>query len=298
MPDGNAERISQRRKTDWHYNPPGSDWKHKGPLPLSFSFMPRTGGVWRHSRRSGLEYRDVGVTAASKGTMSQRHIRAAWGRAGSRDSYISDDVEFYYLHVMEGSVRLETSTGDAVLLGPGDTVVMPPFNFNPRVFEYTGDFEAMEFTTQGALDCIETSERRAGREPGPIATEGTIITRERPDSYLPGDGPRKFFSYRDLGAAKSTGGLIHIHVVGIVNGEDVPPAGTGWHTHSMDQVFFPFVGYLQIAVEGFGQVKMRRGDVMMIPAGLRHLVDAFTPDYYTTEICIPNDYLTSATPAP
>ena len=271
----------------------GQNWIHTGPLPLKFMFMPRTGGTWRRMR-SGLLARDVGLHAASDGVLSNIHLRAN-GKPGQRGGWYSDDIDFYYLHVMDGEVKLQTDKGDTIVLKRGDSLVMPAFNLRQDVFAYSADFEAMEFTSRGALELIETNERRIGHEPGPLSTEGQIISRDVPESYVTGDGPRKFFSYRNLGATQSTGGRIHIHVVGIV---DTPPGGTGWHTHSMDQFWTPFTGFLDIAVEGFGKVRLRRGDAMAIPVGLRHNVTEFSLDYTTNEVCIPTDYLTTPAPTP
>lgn len=256
-----------------------------GSLPLSFGYYPASEGVWRRMAGKALEFRDLGLHGASKGLLGARLIRA--DRAGSRANWVPDDVEFYYLHVMAGSVTLRDQDGARVSLETGDTLIQPPFTMDPDVFEHSADFEGLEFTSSGSFEHIDRFRSKHGLAPADAVPEAAIISRDVPESYIVGDGPRSFFTYRDLGATASTGRRMHIHVVGIA---DQPPGGTGWHTHSMDQFFMPFTGTLDIWVEGLGMRRIGRGDAMFIPAGIRHNVTEFTRDYTVVEACIPTDY--------
>lgn len=274
---------------------PIKKWVQKGPLPLQAGYYPLSEAVWRKSWRSPLEFRDLGLSGNSNGVLNAQHMRAAGGKAGNRAGWFSDDIDMSYIHVMKGELELETDKGEKVVLKRGDTVILPPFNFKRDVFRFTGDFEALEFTSTGGFALIEKSEKAIGHQLKPIKTDGIMVNRDDPSSYVAGNGPRSFFSYRDLGATEATGGRIHIHIVGIV---DQPPGGTGWHRHTMDQFFMPFTGYLDISVENLGTVRMTPGDAMYIPAGLRHDVTAFNKEYTVTEICIPTDYDTIPTDKP
>lgn len=270
-----------------------STWVQRGSLPLQFGHVPADQGVWRRTGRSSLEFRDLGLHGASQGLLDAQHIRAV--AAGNRRGWHAEDQEFHYVHVMEGSLTLKDDKGETIILKRGDTVVQPPFRLDPNVFEYSADFEALEFTSRGSFVHIENFMKKSGLEPQPLASDKVIVNRDVAASYIVGDGPRSFFSYRDIGATESTGRRMHIHVVGIA---DQPPGGTGWHNHTMDQFFLPFTGALDIWVEGLGQVTMRRGDAMYIPAGLRHDVTSFTRDYTVVEVCIPTDYDTTGQEAP
>lgn len=256
-----------------------------GSLPLTFGYYPSSGAIWRRVQGSGLQYRDLGLHGASHGLLGARLIRG--DHAGSRSNWLPDDAEFYYLHVMAGSATLRTDQGQSVQLSTGDTLVMPPFTMDARAFEYSSGFEALEFTSSGSFEHIDRFRARHGLPTSDDLPAEAIVTRDEPESYITGDGPRSFFTYRDLGATLATGRRMHLHVVGIA---DRPPGGTGWHTHSMDQFFMPFTGWLDIWVEGLGKVRMERGDAMFIPAGIRHNVTDFTLDYTVVEVCIPTDY--------
>jgi quercetin dioxygenase-like cupin family protein len=264
-----------------------------GSLPLTFGHYPSETAVWRTVRGSSLEYRSLGLAGASHGLLDAQLVRAS--RAGTRRGWHHDGQEFHYLQVMAGTLTLQRLDGERVTLNVGDTAIQPPFGFDPDVYDYSDGFEALEFSSNGSFEHIDRfRERRGLQEAGPLP-EHPIVTRDVPETYITGDGPRSFFTYRDLGATAASGRRMHIHVVGIA---DQPPGGTGWHTHSMDQFFMPFTGWLDIWVEGLGQVRMKRGDAMFIPAGIRHNVTEFTRDYTVVEVCIPTDYDTDGASDP
>jgi quercetin dioxygenase-like cupin family protein len=268
-------------------------WTQRGPLPLTFGYAPVSEAVWRRSARSGLEFRDLKLHAGSHGLLGAQHMRATAG--GNRRGWFSDDVEFLYFHVMAGSLKLRRTNGEPVELATGDTLVLPPFDLDPDMFAFSPDFEALEFTSEGSFALIEDYMRRTGVAVSEPKVDALHISRDEPESYIVGNGPRSFFTYRDIGAIAATGNRMHIHIVGIA---DQPPGGTGWHNHSMDQFFMPFTGWLELWVEGFGHARLERGDAMFIPAGLRHNVTAFTKDYTVVEVCIPAEYSTDAQAAP
>lgn len=264
-----------------------------GSLPLSFGHAPLSAAVWRQGARSALEFRDLGLHHASHGLLNAQHMRAT--TAGNRKGWFRDDVEMLYLHVMAGTLELRTADGDAIVLNTGDTLVLPPFGFDPAVFSFSADFEALEFTSEGSFAYIEAFTGKIGVKLAEPKSDGLCVNREDPASYIVGDGPRSFFTYRDIGATEATGRRMHIHIVGI---EAQPEGGTGWHNHNMDQFFMPFTGWIELWVENKGLVRLERGDAMFIPAGLRHNVTAFTKDYTVVEVCIPTEYTTDPQPAP
>ncbi len=265
----------------------------RGALPLSFGYAPMSEAVWRQSARSALKFRDLKLHAGSHGLLNAQHIRATAG--GNRAGWFSDAVELVYVHVMAGTLTVASKHGERFTLNTGDTLVLPPFDFDPDVFEFDADFEGLEFTSEGSFAHIDEYMARTGVQASEPETGRLFIDRENPASYITGDGPRSFFTYRDIGGTAATGRRMHIHIVGIAA---QPPGGTGWHNHSMDQFFMPFTGWIELWVENRGLVRLERGDAMFIPAGLRHNVTAFTLDYTVVEVCIPTEYSTDAQPAP
>lgn len=266
---------------------------HKGALPMRFGYAFVKDAVWRKSARSPLAFRDLGLHAGSHGLLDAQHIRAT--AAGNRKSWFSDEIEFRYVHVMAGTLRVRTLAGETITLATGDTLIQPPFLFDRDLFEFSADFEALEFTSAGSFAYIDRFMSRTGLAAAAPRDDQPTINREDPASYIVGDGPRSFFTYRDIGATAATGRRMHIHIVGIA---DQPPGGTGWHNHTMDQFFMPFTGWIELWVETMGKVRLERGDAMFIPAGLRHNVTAFTRDYTVVEVCIPTEYGTTDTPPP
>lgn len=266
---------------------------HRGPLPMRFGFTRATDGVWRKSANSALAFRDMDLHAGSHGLLDAQHLRAL--AAGNRKGWSSDDVELQYIHVMAGTLRLRTTAGEYIVLATGDTVIQPPFLFDANVFDYSADFEALEFTSRGSFAYIDAYMGCANLTGAAPQADRPTVNREDPSSYIVGDGPRSFFAYRDIGATAATGRRMHIHVVGIAA---QPPGGTGWHNHTMDQFFMPFTGWIELWVEDLGHVRMQRGDAMFIPAGLRHNVTAFSRDYTVVEVCIPTEYGTTDQAAP
>ncbi|WP_158635800.1 cupin domain-containing protein [Sphingosinicella ginsenosidimutans] len=256
-----------------------------GSLPLRFGYSPADQAVWRKGDGSGLEYRSLGLADASQGLLDAQLVRAA--KAGVRQGWYDPSDEFHYLQVLAGSLTLRTWDGERLTLTVGDAVVQPPFTLNPDVYEYSDDYEALEFASKGSFEHIDRFREKHGLTRTSEAPKEAVITHDTPETYITGDGPRSFFTYRDLGATAASNRRMHIHVVGIA---DQPPGGTGWHTHSMDQFFMPITGWLDIWVEGLGKVRMKRGDAMFIPAGIRHNVTEFTRDYTVVEACIPTDY--------
>ena len=258
-----------------------------GPLPLAFSFSPVDQAVWRRSHQSGLETRDMGGHMASEGFLDTQLLRAADGQAGRRTGWVSSDLDFHYMHVLKGTLELRTLDGEIVTLAKGDIAVQPPFAFDPGHFVFSGDFEALQITANGAFALIEAKipELRAQ----PIAHERKyIVTRESPEAHIVGDGPRQYFSYRDTGARESTAGRIHIHIVGIVA---TPPDGsTGWHDHTMDQFFTVLTGTSRDNIDTAPFLSLKPGDGVTIPAGLAHDFGWYTDDYSVVEVCIPAEY--------
>jgi quercetin dioxygenase-like cupin family protein len=168
--------------------------------------------------------------------------------------------------------------------------------------------QGKEAVTLRALDCAtrvgagaptalhfshdaEIIEMKAGTAAAQLFGSGDgqwIPSRESEVDYLQGHGPRAFFRYRDLGVADATQRRIHIHVVRSTKAS--PDGGTGWHSHSMGQLFYVLRGWADLTVERQPGLRMYAGDAMCISPRMKHNVPAFTADYLVLEMCIPADY--------
>lgn len=265
----------------------------KGSMPLKFSFSRRAEAMWNRSHGSGIEIRDLDTHGASGGVLRAQHIRAADGRPGNRTGWHSDDMDFHFLQVLRGTLRLRTLAGDKIELSYLDTAFQPPFAFSPDIFEFSGDFEALEIIGVGAFAHIEAMYPQFR---GPIARDPDhpVVSYNRPRNYTPGDGPRSFFRYRDTGARAATAGRMHIHVVGPVVGGGGKGDRTGWHHHSMDQFYMVVTGTAQNnLVACGGQVDLEFADSMTIPAFMSHNFGNYSEGYEALEVCIPAEYETN-----
>ena len=246
-------------------------------IPVGFSFMPVSAAIWQTHPLCGLlEFRDLGLREASNGRMTARHIRAA-SRAGAPTAPAPDTAVFLY--VLHGAFRFANAAGDVVTLNAGDAAFLPgPVAY--RSPHASPDFEAMEIgairNADGGFGVFE------GRQ---------VIARDTPTAYR-NDGPRKYFEYRDLGVAEATGRRAHLHILRTMPTTGAVEGGTGWHCHTMSQIFVVLRGWARMIVEGQTALELHAGDAMTLGKGMWHNVPVYSDDYIVFELCIPADYET------
>lgn len=247
-------------------------------IVTGFGYAPAAPALWIPDAATGLRYRDLSLDHASDGALVGRHLRAA-GLVVCTDHLVSPDTGFSFLFVLAGTVSIVTPDEDVAVLwplmsatrhGPGPPVTV--------VLSHDAELIALIATPDG-------------RALFGIGDGRWSITADGEDAYVQGEGPRAYFRYRDLGVAAATGRRIHIHVV---RSTRAISGGTGWHSHSMGQLFYVLRGCAELAVERQPWVRMAAGDAMCIASGMKHNVPAFSEDYLVLEMCIPADYDTVA----
>lgn len=262
-------------------------------IPMKYSFAPVASAVWKDLPGASLRSRDLHLAAASGNRMGARELRAsADGTTAEWPRFAT--ATFAFLFLLEGSATFEMSDGQSVTLGKHDVVHLPLLQA-VRSARHDAGFAAVEIW--GPLAAPDVP-RHALLDIEPQATAGnweSAVAREREEAYRKGEGPRKFFLYRDLGSADLTDRRIHIHVVRAV---ESMPGGTGWHDHSMSQLFMVLRGEAVISVEEHGESRVLAGDAMTVGASMRHDVSSFSPDYLVLEMCLPGDYTTTTRTAP
>lgn len=241
-----------------------------------FSYSPIEPAVWRKDARTGLEFRDLALDASTHGTLVARHWRN--GAEERTVDLVNKASPFAFLFVLSGTVIAEDVADEPITLG----------RFASATRYGRGTTTAWRcapgaelFQIAGASDADDMLGTA-----GIVATDWTI-THDSESAYVVGQGPRKFFKYRDLGTSEATARRIHIHVVAVA---DEAPGGTGWHRHSMGQIFYVLSGGAQLSLERKPWVNVKAGDAMSICAGLGHDVPVFTKDYAVLEMCVPADY--------
>ncbi len=109
-----------------------------------------------------------------------------------------------------------------------------------------------------------------------------IATTENP-TYVA--GRRSFFRYRELGVTEATNGAMRAQVTEASQGLSEP---TGWHYHVCDQQFiYMLKGWVDLEFEDGRKVRLKQGDSMMIPGGMRHNETATADEMEILEISVP-----------
>lgn len=239
-----------------------------------FGYAPSQPALWRESETAPLQYRDLSLRQASNDTFVGRHLRTG-GAAPSGLSLLAPDAAFAFYFVLSGRVTLRRAGQDDILLHPYDAATRHGLGA-PVTWDFSHDAELIE---------LKATPRDASLFGG--GDGWWVVQSEDERDYLQGDGPRAYFKYRDLGVAAATKRRIHIHVVRATKALD---GGTGWHSHSMGQLFYVLRGWADLQVDRRPAVRMAQGDAMCVPKRLKHNVPAFSADYLVLEMCIPADY--------
>lgn len=252
---------------------PGVDGEQFPTIVSRFGYSPAGPAVWRKDEATGLEFRDLSLAQASEDAFVGRHLRAT-GQRGE-GLVIDRACAFAFIFVVRGSVTLEVEGKSPLVLEVMDCATRHGIDVPARL-RFSEGAEVVEMVASPAKPDLFGS-----------GDGQWVISRETKDDYKVGDGPRSFFSYRDLGITAATARRIHIHVV---KAEQSRAGGTGWHSHSMGQLFYVLRGWAELTVEHQPAVRMTEGDAMCIAKRMRHDVPAFSDDYMVLEMCIPADY--------
>jgi len=98
-------------------------------------------------------------------------------------------------------------------------------------------------------------------------------------------GRREFFSYHELGVTEATNGAMRAQIMKATQGMSQP---TGWHYHECDQQFIHMLkGWVDLEFEDGRKIRLKAGDSMMIPGGLRHNETATSEEMDILEVSVP-----------
>jgi quercetin dioxygenase-like cupin family protein len=272
------------------------EWTREATIQLDYCFAPLDKkSVWRSGSRADFEYRDLGLSAASGGKLSALSVRRNSTGSASSDWHYHE-LAFQFALVLHGSISIETERGHPTTLGRGGAVFLPPLVEHRS--DVSHDYAAIEITSPADVVTGEGYEGNQKADRGTVAKSHDSPLYEVDDvsKWKRGAGPRDYFEYRNLPIAERTDGRLHIHLLRAA--EDSPAGGTGWHYHTMSQIFIVLSGSAKVAVADQTTTEMHHGDAMTIAAGMRHNVLEFSRDYEILEICIPALYETVATDAP
>jgi hypothetical protein len=255
------------------------------PIVTGFGYSPLFPALWREDPRSTLQFRDLSLAQASDDVLSARHLRTA-GLVKTTPELADAKSAFAFIFVLAGRVTFDDPQNGPTELRALDSACR--FGSGAAVeWDLSHDAEVIEIvagrTKQAALG-FDT-----------VPTGQWIVSHDEENTYVTGEGPRRYFRYRDLRVSEATQRRIHIHIVRATQSLE---GGTGWHSHSMGQIFCVLRGWADLGVERQPAVRMSAGDAMCLSPRMRHNVPAFSADYLVLEMCVPADYDTidAATP--
>lgn len=272
--------MVETKETPW---PLG--WTATKAPQVRFAFVRADGGEWVSGRDQGIERRDLGLCAASDGGLDAQHVRINRGLAGATSTWRREDAYFRLFYVLSGRLAIDCGEAGMAVLRPDDAVQIPsPMCY--RLQLSTDDVELIDISVPAVPDA----------PPGDHG-ESLVVSPEAADSWIQGAGPRRFFSYRDLHTREHTEQRLHLHAVRAAQRFD---GGTGWHYHTMAQIFVVLEGEGMMSVEDHGTHVIRAGDAMCISAGarMRHNLSSFSDEYRLIELCAPATYDTISTDPP
>ena len=105
-------------------------------------------------------------------------------------------------------------------------------------------------------------------------------------------GLRSYASYRDLGLAPATGGLVQAHVIRMIPPFRPEEVSTP-HYHDVDfQMIYVLKGWMTTEFEGEGTHTFYAGSCWIQPPKIKHTVLGYSDDCELLEIVLPADFKT------
>jgi quercetin dioxygenase-like cupin family protein len=100
-------------------------------------------------------------------------------------------------------------------------------------------------------------------------------------------GLRSYASYRDLGLAEPTTGMVQAHVIRMIAPCD-PKVVSKWHYHDVNlQFIYVLKGWIKNEFEVNGVHTMKQGTCWLQPPKIRHRVLDYSADCELLEIVLP-----------
>jgi quercetin dioxygenase-like cupin family protein len=132
-------------------------------------------------------------------------------------------------------------------------------------------------------------------ETSTLVNPDTELAHTSPESAPLVPGRRDFFNYRDLGVTKASGGRMRAQVT-VATGTMRP---TGWHYHVCDSQFvYALKGWVDLAFEDGRTIRVKAGDALFIPGGLKHNEIGMSEDLEILEVSVPAEMGTKACDPP
>ena len=126
----------------------------------------------------------------------------------------------------------------------------------------------------------------ATKEKSTLVNQDTELAHTTPETAPFVAGRRDFFKYRDLGVTKASQGRMRAQVT-VATGE---MKDTGWHYHVCDSQFvYGIKGWVDLEFEDGRKIRLKAGESLFIPGGLKHNEVGMSSDLEILEISVPAD---------
>lgn len=259
-----------------------------GPVvpPLSPSFVLTRQGDDAHVGlgRAGMRYRDL-IPDRQGGRFIGSTIALPDG--GPVPDYVHyHEIRFQLIYCRAGRVRVVyEDQGPPFELRAGDCVLQPP-GIRHRVLESSPGLEVIELTCPAEHAtladhelALPTAELRPDREFG-----GQRFVRHEAAGAVRRPWRHAGFAVRDTGIGAATGGLAGVRVIGADGG-----TRTASEAHGGELLFrFVLAGAVALARDGAADERLRAGDCVVIPPGMRHAFVDASPDLEWLEVSLPD----------
>ena len=127
-------------------------------------------------------------------------------------------------------------------------------------------------------------------------TKGRKKAHTTPETAKMVPGRRDFFTYADLGVTDASKGHMRAQVTTAKRGMTQP---TGWHYHVCESQFvYALRGWVDLAFEDGSTVRVKAGESIYIPGGLKHNELATSDDFQILEVSVPAEMATESCDAP
>jgi quercetin dioxygenase-like cupin family protein len=126
----------------------------------------------------------------------------------------------------------------------------------------------------------------AAKQPEPMsATAKPTLAHANLSTAPATPGRRSFMTYRDLGVAAASHGKLRAQTMATKTGMTKP---TGWHYHTCEgQFIYALKGWVDLEFETGETIRVKAGESLFIPGGLKHNETATSDDLEILELSVP-----------
>lgn len=122
---------------------------------MTFRVSRAAGSRYERGLRAFMQYRDLGIAAATGGAVDARIVKAVPGHA-ERAPWHAHELRFQLVFVLRGSITLEYAGVGRVTLEPGDCLHPPPGIHHVEI-THSDDYEGLEITIPAEFRTVEVA---------------------------------------------------------------------------------------------------------------------------------------------